>query len=342
MFSPESTLGTWVAPAYAMPVRTANVQATQPLMLPGETGAGRADIPGRPGEVGASGQIVSTLHPLILPRFLRSVFGDRRMTAVAGVPAGFRNILGPNDDVAFESFSIQERYRPDLALNFRGCKIGGFVIAATVGQFATCQLDIVGKDASITGGLWTDGSPAPDVVDPVPYVPMPSPLTFYEGVMRLGGSVAVVNGELVVTGGVARNDFDAIDITGAFNVTATGFGVNLGDRTSQSIDEGVRAITTKFSPNFALATSEFWVAWKNGAPAIVELFFQSEALMNAGSDHWEMKITLPYVQYSNAAMPQVARQYGLRRIQVAGEAKADPVANMDWGMVIQGTENLAA
>lgn len=340
MFAKETTFGTYVAPNKALPVRSVSLTGTQPLLVPDETGGGRGQRPGAPGEIGATGDIVTTLHPTVLPLLLRSVFATRAQSAAGvGPPAGFRNKLLIDDDIAFDTFSIQKRYKLTLAESLRGVKIGGFTIGARTKEFGTCTINLVGKDSTISGGTWSDATSAPAVIDPVPYeATYVEAFKFYQGVMRLGGTVALTAGELVVTGGTARNDFDNVEIAANFNVGTDGYGINLGDRTVQTLDEGRREITVRFDPNFDTTTNEFYNAWKSGARAVIELFFQGPEYFTGFK--YEMKITLPWVVYSNGGNPELNNDYGLKRHTVEGMAFVDPSTDSDIGIVVQSTENL--
>jgi hypothetical protein len=203
-------------------------------------------------------------------------------------------------------------------------------------------MNFVGKDSSVNGGTWADGTAAPAVLDPSAMYPTDyvGAFKFYEGVMRLGGTVALTAGELVVTGGTARGDIDNIEIAANFNLGTDAFGVNLGDRTLQDIPEGRREITVRFDPNFGLTGAEFYNAWKNGARAVVELFFQGPEF-EAGQRH-TLKLTLPWVIYSAGANPELNAQYGLKRHTVEGRAFIDPALgiNTDMGLVVQTTDDL--
>jgi hypothetical protein len=338
MFAKETTFGTWTTPNKALPVRTVALTGGQPLMIPDETGGGRGQRPGSPGEISATGDVTTLLHPTVLPFLLRSVFATRA-TSAAGT--GFRNKLLIDDDISFDTFSVQKRYRADLAESLRGVKMTGFTIGARAREFATCTLNFAGKDSTITpGGTWSDGTSAPVVVDPVPYeATYVEPFKFYQGVIRLGGSVTLTAGELVVTGGTPRNDLDNVEIAFNFNVGTDAYGINLGDRTVQSLDEGRREITVRFDPNFNNSGAEFYNAWKNGARAIVELFFQGP-IYNASS-RYELKLTLPWVVYSNGAVPELNAAYGLKRHTVEGSAFVDPTTDVDVGLVIQSPEDLS-
>lgn len=336
IFGEESSLGVWTTPDKALQVRSVTLTGSQPQMVPDETGGGRGQRPGSPGEIGATGDVVSTLHPTVLPFLYRSVFAIRSKVAAG---TGWRNSMLIDDDVDFDTFSIQKRYRADLAESIRGCKVTTFVIGARTKEFATSTLTFVGKDSTVNGSVWSDGTSAPAVVDPVPYDPVyVEPFKFYQGVMRIGGTTALVGDELVITGGTERVDFDNIELTANFNVGTDAYGINLGDRTVQSLDEGRREITVKFDPNFNTTSTEFYEAWKNGERAQIDLFFEGAAYNL--TNKYQMKITLPWVVYSNGANPEVNNAYGLKRHTVEGMAFVDPETEADIGFVVQSPEDL--
>lgn len=343
LFAEEASFGVWLDPDKALPVRTVSLTGAQPLMLTDETGGGRNSRPGSPGEIGVSGTIETLLHPTVLPFLLRSVFATRAKAAAGVTPLpGFRNKLLINDDIAFDTFSIQKRYNATLAESIRGAKMTSFTIGARTKEFATCSMEFVGKDSTITpDGTWSDDDPAPAVVTPVPYeAAYVEPFKFYQGVLRLGGTVALTTGELVVAGGTERVDLDNIELTCNFNVGTDAYGINLGDRTVQSLDEGRREITVKFDPNFGSTGAEFYNAWKTGARAVIELFFEGPAYATTPDIKYLMKWTLPWVVYSNGANPELNATYGLKRHTVEGNAFVDPTTNADIGLVVQSTEDL--
>lgn len=345
MFGVEEEFGEWYAPDMAYPVREANLQPAQPLMDPEETGFGRGARAGEPGEIGTGGSVNSTLHPLRLPILIASMFGARTSAPIEiGDPlatVGYVTKLLPDDEAEMPSFSMQQRYRENLALSFTGCKVGQAEIAAATKQYATANLSIVGKDVGRSGADWLGtGVAAPAVIDPVPYpLVMPPAFKFYQAVMRLGGVPSIVAGGIEVAGGDPRNDFDNIGLTANMNLGEDGYGVNLGDRTRQSIDEGARNVTTRFDPRWN-ADPAFFDAWLAGEPAVVEMYFRGPEF--ADGHRYEMTFVLPYVQYDSAPFPGVSRQFGLRRTTVSGIAKVHPEIGVEWGLTVKSPEDLVS
>lgn len=340
MFAEEPAYGTWTTPDKAIPVRSMNLTGNQPLMIPEETGGGRGDLPGAVGEVSVGpGDITGLLRPKGWGWLLRSAFGIRAVTTTGLVN---RNKFLIDDDIDPETFSFQKRFKPTLAESIKGSKLAGFTISARTREFAMITTSWVGKDSVASGsapGTWADGSAAPAVVDPVPYAsPQIEAFKFYQGVMRLGGTLTLVDGELVVTGGTARGDLDNIEIGMNLNPSTDAYGVNLGDRTLQDIPLGRREITARFDPNFGASGAEFYNGWKAGSRAVVELYFRGPVI--SGADRHEMKITLPWVIYSAGGMPELNAQYGLKRHTVEGRAFLDDALGADIGLVIQTTEDL--
>lgn len=337
MFAKETVFGTPVTPNKAIPVRSSNLTGAMPLMIPDVTGGGKGDRPGLVGEIAVGpGDINTLLYPKDLGLLFRSTFGTRAQVAAG---AGFKNKLLVDDEVAFDSFTIQKRYKTTLAENLRGAKVTGWTIGARTREFATMVLSMVGKDSAMSTGLWSDGTGPQAVVDPVPYsTPFPEAFTFYQGVLRLGGTVTLTSGELVVAGGTARSDFDNIEISAALNVSTDAYGVNLGDRTIQTADEGKRELTVRFDPNFNTSGDEFYNAWKDNVPAVIQLFFQGPEY-EAGFRH-ELTITLPHVNYSAGGNPDLNATYGLKRHTIEGRAFVDQTLLKDIGVVWQTTQNL--
>lgn len=338
MFGEEPSFGSPVTPDKAIPVRSSNLTGAMPLMIPDVTGGGRGDRPGLVGEIAVGpGDINTLLYPVDLGFLFRSTFGAR---SAVGAGSGYRNALLMDDELAFDTFTIQKRYRSDLAENLRGAKITGWTIGARTREFATMVLSMVGKDSAMSTGTWSDGSASEPVVDPVPYTtPFPEAFTFYQGVLLLGGSVAMAGDEMVVTGGTERADFDNIEISAALNVSTDAYGVNLGDRTIQTADEGKREITVRFDPNFNTSGDEFYNAWKDNVPAVIELFFEGPEY-DTGFRH-ELKITLPHVNYSAGGNPDLNATYGLKRQTIEGRAFVDQTLLADIGVVWQSTQDLS-
>lgn len=341
MFAPEETWGEWVtdeAQFKALPVRTAAINPTQGFMTPQETGGGRGTRTAFAGEIGVAGQLTTSLYPQTLGYLIRSMFGSRTKTAAG---TGYRNKLLIDDEIAFDSFSIQKRYRDDLAESITGAKCNGFTISARTREFAQVTIPFIAKDAAASGGNWSNGDPAPAVIDPVPYpATYLPPLKFYEGVLKLGGAVTNVSNELTVAGGVEQVSFDNIEITVAEGLSADAYGVNLGDRTVQDISEGNRAITVRFDPNFANISTEFYEAWRASTDAVVQLFFQGPEYDDSAHKNYEYVITVPCVRYSEGSLPELNSQYGLRRVTVQGAGIIHPTLAVDLGVVIQGKEDL--
>lgn len=338
LFVREAAFGTWLTPTKTLPVREAGVSGGQPLMQPNVTGGGRNDFPGAVGELSADGPVSTLLYPMVLPEFLRSIFTTRAKVAAG---AGWKNKLLINDDVAQSSYSMQKRYDASRAESLRGMKVSKVTISARTKEHALIALEFVGKESVMhPSGLWADGSAAPIVVDPVPAYPTVDAFTFYQGILRLGGTTALTAGEIVVTSGVDKVDFDNIELVIDTSLGTDGYGVNLGDRTRQTIDEGARAITFKFDPNWANSSSTYYNAWKNGAKAVVELFFQGPEF-EAGQ-RYQMKFTLPDCRYDAGANPAVNRTFGLKRHSVSGVGYSDRslTGNPDIGLVVQSTEDL--
>jgi hypothetical protein len=328
MFSEETTYGTWAAPTKALPVISATVAPEAPLLIDEATGGGRGRRDGDPGAIAVSGDVETYLYPVQVGWLLRSVFATRAVTGTGP----YTNKFLIDDDVAHDSFSLQKRYSASTAESVRGAKINRIQITARTREFAMLSLGFVGKDATINGSVWSDGTSAPSVLSPTYPASIPEAFKFYQGQIIFGGTVAEVSGELQVTGGTAEVDFDNIELEMNFNIGTDAYGVNLGDRTIQTADEGRRELMVRFDPNFDTNPSAYYTAWKAGTPAVIQLHFEQ------GTD--EMTIVLPNVKYETGALPELNADYGLKRYTVEGVPLLDQTLDRDVGMVIISDEDL--
>lgn len=278
----------------------------------------------------------------VITRLTATTFSIPVTVTVAGtggtLTAGTRNKMLPDDDEALLSFSMQKRYRVDTAESIKGAKLNSFTISAATKEFVSLSMNFIAKDATIDSSTWSDGSASPDPIDPVPYPAyFPEAFKFYQGSFLLGGTVTKTANELVVSGGVAKVDFDNIEIECNFNLGTDGYGVNMGDRTVQTIDEGSREVMVRFDPNFDTAPREFYEAWREGEPGVIQLLMQSVNFQTGVV--FECIITLPRVRYETGSLPELNADYGLKRYTVEGAALTDPALLNDIGVVIQTTED---
>jgi hypothetical protein len=264
-----------------------------------------------------------------------------------------RNKLLFEDNTAFDSFSFQKYYDSTHAEFLRGCKITRFGVGVRSKEFAKMTIDFVGKDATKNGGNWADGSAAGAITPythaatgatgawfypPVLY----DPLKFYQASIRIGGTVAVTAGEIVITGGSARTEIDNLAFDVNLGLGTDAYGVVLDDRTVQSIDEGPRVITASFEPNFKSVWFEFYDLWKANpqAPMILEAYFRGPVAYTVGGPAYlEYKFTFPNVRISSAPPPDQNAAYGLKRQTVSAQCAVDPVTGYDMGVVIQCPED---
>jgi Phage tail tube protein len=336
MFLEEAQWAQWATPTLAIPVSDVNIKPDQPLMIPSETGGGRGRRAGGKGELSVAGKLTTSLYPEGVPRLLATMFA---MRAKSSLGAGFKSKLLIDDEKDIVSVSMQKRYRGDVAESIRGAVLDSFVIEAKTKEFVKLTLNYVAKDAALNGGTWADGTPAPAVVEPVPY-----PATFwhayrfYEGEIQLGGTVALSGGELVVSGATSKSTFDNVNLEVKNTVGKEGFGINLGDPTIQSADLGKRDVTIKYDPNFDREHGTFYQDWRDGADGVVALYFEA-ADFDTGHPH-RMKFVLPLVRTAEAPLPDLNAAYGLKRFTVTQEGFTEPTTGHDIGLTVDALDDL--
>lgn len=339
MFADELDWGEFVAPDKALPVTSSKIDRVQPLIVNADTGGGRGRRPGVIGSRTVEGPIITGLYGGTLGFLFRTMYLARSSVAAG---TGWKTKMMVDDDQDQSSLSFQKRYKGTVAESIRGGKLNGYTIGARAKEFATVELRWIAKDSAGSGGKWADDTDAPFVVDPVPYLASePDKLKFNEGVLAIGGSAAIVDGEIVISGATDRCEFDNLQLVVNNNLSNNGFGVCLGDVTVQSVDEGIRAITMQFEPNFATVDEEFYNAWGDGADMTALLRFQSLAQFDTGRSY-EFLWALPLVRMSGAPNPELNAARGLKRQIVAADAYADPgLSNVDHSLTIISTEDYA-
>ena len=337
----ETTWGTWVQPVVSIPVETAGINPASPLMENVDTSGGRGMRQPSLGELSVNGPIDMKLYPVTVPWIFRSFMGT---IAVAALTSGKRNKMLPNDDAAFKSLSLQKHYSSSVYESISGAKLNTCNITARSREFAMAQTTWIAKDVAVDGGNWIGaGTTGPTLFTPAYNSNLAGvePFKFSTGVLRIGGSLALTAGEIVVTGGTDRCEVDNVAININQNLSADAYGICLDDATVQQIDEGNRRIGVTFEPNFSTVNTEFWEAWLGGTSAIVELYFQGPEY--ATGENFEIKVTLPQVHYDGAPNPAIDSAYGLKRVSVSGQAAVEATTtNTDIGIVVQSQEDLSA
>jgi hypothetical protein len=306
----ESSWGGWTTPTVSMPVRTATITPTQPLMASEETAFGRGARPGNIGEVGVTAAVTSELHPVILPNFIQAIMGTR---ARVDVGTAISNASVANPTV--------------------------ITTAAPHGLTSGDSVTIVGATTTPT----INGTRVVTVTDSTHFT---VPINVTVGGAQTGtyvNTVAATKSKLLPNDDV---DFDSFSFqnrySNALALSARGLRLNqltISAAALQSLNPGTRDITCRFQPNFDIVGAEFLLAWQSGAQAIAELYFRGGLIGKDPSTKYELKITIPYLQYTSGALPEVSRNYGLRRVSVEGMAKVDPATGYDIGITITSNED---
>jgi hypothetical protein len=331
MFAKETVFGTWVAATTALPVESVSLGGEMPLIENRDTGGGKAARAPRAGAVAVTGEIATHIYGKTLPALLKGVYGTKAKTADG---TGFINKLLPNDDTAHESFSMQKRYSAAVAESFKGVRIAGYKVEASAGELAKLTVRTEGQDFGVPGGTWTDGTSAPAVQSPSYAAGQTDPMVFYEGSIQIGGTIALTSGEIVVTGGTQRHAIDNISFDIDYGLITDDYEVYKDSRVRNSIDDGARTIEIGFEPNWATVGTEFLLAWKTQATAVIELIFTSANTYDTAKPY-VYKWTFPSVRYSAAAAPELSSEYALKRTSVAGQAFYNSTATSDHGLVIK-------
>lgn len=246
IYSKETTPYTWVTPAKAVWVDSAQITGKREVLPQRTTGAGRAPLLHVPGAKPVNGPVslrwwVNNIGTL-LSTFLRD-------SAITNVAAGvYDHGLLYDDSLGFLAISAQQKYTSTLGVNVLGAAINALTIAAATKEEVKLDLDFLAKDEALCGADWDfDGSESPALVASPSYPTVGRPLMFYDAAIALGGTPAFndTTNKLSVSGGKAYSKIRNLSLALNHNLDADTFGL-VQDPTIQEISPGDREIEVSF------------------------------------------------------------------------------------------------
>lgn len=292
----------WGTPDKAIPVASVTLAGSRALDIHDDTGATtRSRAYKSQGAVNASGTITMRAYPrYLLPFLFRSFLTDVDVNAAG---AGYDNDLLPNDlvDVQLPWFSFQKYYSSTVAENVRGAVIQKLTLACAGGEVMNVTADFVAADIAKAGGTWSDGSASAAVVGSIPYPsPMPTPLRFHEGSIKIGGS-ASKSGNKLSSSGSAVGTIETFQLEITIN-TEGRFAVRDGAPTIAYTRHGARDIVFTGDIDWANLSMSYYDDMLAAAETVVRLEFVSDAAYG-GSDKYELILTMPRMVWPDGGAP---------------------------------------
>lgn len=326
----------------AIPITSVTIAGSRALDIHDDTGGTkRSRAYKSQGAMNVSGTITMRGYPLhLIPWVFRSFLTDVDVNAAG---TGYDNDLLPNDsvDVQLPWFSMQKYYSSTVAENIKGAVVQKISLSCSGGEVLNTTIDFIAADISKAGGTWSDGSASPGVVAALPYPsPMPVPLRFHEGAVKLGGTASKSTNKLSSTGtAICTIESFTLDIT--LN-TEGRFAICDGAPTIAYTRHGQRDITLQAEIDWADLSMTYYDAMLAATETVARLDFISDVAYG-GSDNYELFITLPRMvwQENGAPTPQLDGVIMSKMQSLNLVAMEDiTTTNTDIGVSIQTLDDL--
>ena len=337
LFANESQWAAFVAPDKAIPILSVELSSDRPTVVPSVTGQGRGRLFAWLGEKPVSGSVELHAWPdvlgSLLKAFLTSVTSDLEGTTA------YRHKFLFNDAAALGSLSVEKQYGPDQAQFARGVMITGMTIVARAKEPCLITLDLLAEDEAWNGGNWEDDVAAPaNPTTPIPYASTINlPFLFHQGVVKQGGTVALTDGELVVSSGTDLAWVEACEIRVEIPHEQV-FRLKQAATAGALRDAGDRIVTARCDVDWVGQGATLVQNARAGTETVLQLFFQGPLIEE--TYYHELVVTLPRVfpKPGDTKSPPISGDKARRTHQAAFEGLMHATHDKDFGLVIQNTE----
>lgn len=335
LFAPEALYGTYVPATKALPVTTFNVTSRRSLIEPELTSFGRQQGVVVQGEKPVNGSLVLPFFPQYMGTLFKAAMTAAVSTQQGGTIA-YRHKLLPDDTAPLGSLSFEKQYSASEAQFVKGAKIKKITISCKAKEIAVVTLEFDAQDDAWVGGTWDDdgtAAPTESVVLPYPTT-LQLPFRFYQGVVKKGGTLSVVSGEIVVAAGTELASVEAAEIT--IECGQDPFYGLLGKPTAGAIRDLGRKVTCKLDLDWIAAGDDFIDDGRTAAETVVQLYFTGPNI--AGIYNYEGIITLARCVPPQPEPPAIAGSKARRSHSVEYRCKRELTIDQDVGIVIQNAE----
>jgi hypothetical protein len=338
IYSAQSALGTWVTPARAIPVESADIQHAREIIDLGVTGDCRAPYVHVLGAKPVTFALVMPFWTVNVATLLNTVMTDNAITEVTS-PTVYDHGMLFDDTAMLGSISGQVKYKSDLGRNVLGATPNGLTISAAIKEPAKLAFDFIAKDEALAAGTWDfDGSASPVLVASPTYGTLRRPLMFYDASVTMGGTPAI-NGttqKVSIGSGTAYTKVNSIEFAINNNLDADGFGL-VADPTVQELGPGSREIKVTLEMSWTDYATTFYTNARAGTAMAVALELVGP-IIGATVSKYEAHIFAPSVFFDPVNLPDISGDKSRKKIQVTGTAQRDSVTGVDFGMWVQTGE----
>lgn len=337
IYSKQSALGTWVTPAKALPVESADIQSGREKIDLGVTGAERDPYVHVLGAKPCSLALTLPWWTNNVGTLLNAMLTDIGTTEVSAGVCYDQALLF--DDATYpNAISGQVKYKSDLARNVLGAVTNTLTINAAIKEAAKLTFDMLAKDEALAAGTWDyDGSASPAVIASPSYATLRRPLMFYDAAVTMGGTPALndTTHKLSIGSGTAYTKLTSLGITVNNNLDADGFGL-VADPTVQELIPGNRGIEVAIEMSWSDYATTFYTNARAGTAMAVGLDLVGPTI--ASSYKYEAHIIIPSVFFDPSNLPPISGDKTRKRITVNGVAQRDTVTGKGFGLWIRTSE----
>ena len=337
VFSKESSFGSWMTPARAIPVTEAGIQSAREQIKAAVTGTGRGRWAAWQGAKPVAGPLNMPFWPVGVGTILSTFLADVAATSVAG--GVYDQGMLPDDAAGHDGLSIQQIYSDAVALNILSAYVNTFTLTAAVKETAQIAFEMEAKDEALAEGTWDhDGSASPAIVSVPAYAALSlRPFIFYDATIVAGGTASLDDTEnkIEIAAGTTYSQIENLEIGMAFNLDTDGFGLTT-DPTRQSLVPGERVISAKFDIDWSELSTTFYSAWRAGSE--LALYAKFVGPLITGSYYYEGHIIIPALHFESVPLPPISGDKGRRKQSVAGEAVTEATTGYDVNVWLRTSE----
>jgi len=338
LFSKETSWGTWVAPAKAIPLNAFKYQVGRARIEGRHTGASRGLYGRWPGAKEVAGSVESPFWSELIGLF----FVAAGMTPTVSTPGGATTAKAhsflPADSAALVGLSAQAQYSGSVAVNLLGLVIDKLTVSCKAGELVTLAADFKAKDEAPVGGTWDyDGTtPSPAIIaNPTYFARTIPPFTFLAASLTTGGTVTLDPTTKIYTVAtpVARTRLDNLEIS---LENALDLPIGLGAPTPQAAAAADRTVSVKFDVDLSTVSADFYTEYRAGTQVALQVTLLGPIIET--TVRRQAVITLPLVDFGAADWPDMTGTKDRRVRTVEAAAIVDPTSGYDIGVTLTDTQ----
>ncbi len=337
IYSKETTPYTWVTPAKAIWVDSAQTGGGREALPQRTTGVGRSPLLHVPGAKPIT-EAVSMKWWLNNVGTIFSTF--LRTSAISNPTAGiYDHGLLYDDEQSFLALSIQKQHTRTLGFNLLGAAVNGVTLSAASKEEAKLEWDLLCKDEAKCGGVWDyDGvTVSPAIIATPTYPSVKRPFVFYDSQVIVGGTPAYNDTEkkISIAGGTAYAKVRNLSVALGHNLDADAFGL-VQDPTLQEISPGDRTIEVSFDLSWTDYLTTFYDAARSGLA--MALNWNLIGPIISSTFRHEAHVIVPSLYFNPLELPPIDGDNAGKVQTVTGAAQFDTVTGKDFNLWLRTDE----